>query len=78
MSFMSVSSFLHSHPSLSHPELTPFLYRLGDFGEAWYYSKERVSGRFTEEECKKGENWEQTYKKVSFSLALSGICFWWE
>ncbi|GAA5928199.1 uncharacterized protein JCM15063_003817 [Sporobolomyces koalae] len=33
------------------------------FGEAWYYSRERVSSRFTEEECRQGQNWEQTYKK---------------
>ncbi|GAA6063133.1 hypothetical protein JCM10212_001181 [Sporobolomyces blumeae] len=32
-------------------------------GEAWYYSKERVSARFDDETCRKGENWEQTYKK---------------
>lgn len=34
------------------------------FGEAWYWSKERVSQRFTKEECDNGGKLEQTYKKV--------------
>ncbi|GAA5868886.1 hypothetical protein JCM1840_005154 [Sporobolomyces johnsonii] len=32
-------------------------------GEAWYYSKERVSQRFSEDECKKSGNWDRDYKK---------------
>ncbi|GAA5910780.1 uncharacterized protein JCM6883_000311 [Sporobolomyces salmoneus] len=40
-----------------------------NFGEAFYYSKERVSERFTDEECDKSGNREQTYKKSYEELA---------
>ncbi|GAA6022574.1 hypothetical protein JCM10207_006590 [Rhodosporidiobolus poonsookiae] len=33
-------------------------------GETWYYSQERVSKRFSEEECKKSEHWDSTFKKA--------------
>ncbi|GAA5873897.1 hypothetical protein JCM8547_008634 [Rhodosporidiobolus lusitaniae] len=33
-------------------------------GETWYYSRERVSKRFSEEECKKSGHWDLTYEKT--------------
>lgn len=33
-------------------------------GESWYYSKERVHKRFSQETCEESEHWDYTYDKV--------------
>ncbi|GAA5980563.1 hypothetical protein JCM11641_006682 [Rhodosporidiobolus odoratus] len=38
-------------------------------GETWYYSKERVSKRFSEKECKESGHWDLTYQKTWDDIA---------
>jgi hypothetical protein len=71
-----VASSLH----FPHRELTADA--LHSAGETWYYSKERVSDRFTQEECEKSGHLELNFKKVRsslstlrFRLPLTLICF---
>ena len=63
---------LWSHPrSCSTMFECMFLGKPDDFhvlhepmGESWYYSKERVHQRFSQETCEQSEHWNYTYDKV--------------
>ncbi|GAA5904133.1 hypothetical protein JCM8208_003456 [Rhodotorula glutinis] len=63
---------LWSHPrSCSTMFECMFLGKPDDFhvlhepmGESWYYSKERVHKRFSQETCEKSEHWDYTYDKA--------------